>query len=349
MLELEAEDLNQLTEVLANIPKLDSQRGRRQMLELAGLSKIAPNIDISGSTSEAVGEIIRYLYKYGRLTYNNETLGLFLNTLKGTTGIEQQDYIDKLLNKYDMMLPIAAVPRIGHWRGRETPVSVYEKIIGENTLRPSAFLAEGLKVARSVVYIGVRSARGNFSGTGFMVAPDLVLTNNHVLANAEIVANALFRFNYEENFQGEGQQVSECRGKAGGVFHTNPTLDYSLVEVEGNPGQEWGWLPLAAKDVRVSDRVNIIQHPLGQPKQVSMQNNFVEYVGGNAVQYITSTMPGSSGSPVFNDNWEVVALHHAGGNIPEPTTGQRYYRNEGIWMGRIIADLPEELRNRLTH
>lgn len=245
------------------------------------------------------------------------------------------------------MLP--AAPSIGDWLGRETPASVYEKIIGENTLRPIAFLAQGLKVARSVVYIGVRTARGKASGSGFMVAPDLVLTNKHVLASAEIVPNALFRFNYEENFQGEAQPASEYRGKAGGIFHTNPALDYTLVEVEGEPGQEWGWLPLAARDVRVNSRVNIIQHPMGQPKQVSIQNNFVEYVDRNAIQYVTSTMPGSSGSPVFNDNWEVVALHHAGGNILEPTTGQRYYRNEGIWIGSILADLPEELRNIIAN
>ena len=346
---LEKEDRQQLITFLKDLDELKNEKSRLLMLKTAGLEEIATNIDVSGSPFIAVSQIVSYLYEYGRLTYDNETLGLFLNTLKGITGRQQQDYIDKLLNKYDMMTPIAAAPRIDDWRGQETPASVREKIIGENTLRPIAFLAEGLKVARSVVYIRVRTVEGNFSGTGFLVAQDLVLTNNHVLASAEVVANTLFRFNYQENFQGEAQSVSEYRGKAGGIFHTNPTLDYTLVEVEGEPGQEWGWLPLAGRDVRVNNRVNIIQHPLGQPKQVSMQNNFVQYVGGDAIQYITSTMPGSSGSPVCNDNWEVVALHHAGGKIPEPTTGDIYYRNEGIWIGSILEDLPEELRNRLTN
>ena len=95
--------------------------------------------------------------------------------------------------------------------------------------------------------------------------------------------------------------------------------------------------------VRRDNRVNIIQHPLGQPKQISLQNNFVQYVGGNVVQYVTSTLQGSSGSPVFNDAWEVVALHHAGGNISEPTTQQRYFRNEGTLIESILADLPSEL------
>jgi V8-like Glu-specific endopeptidase len=73
----------------------------------------------------------------------------------------------------------------------------------------------------------------------------------------------------------------------------------------------------------------------------------VEYIGGNVLQYVTSTNPGSSGSPVFNDEWQVVGLHHAGGQIPEPTTGRTYGRNEGILIQRILADLPSDLRQRV--
>lgn len=346
---LETEDQKQLIRVIKDIPELGSEPSRRQMLELAGLKELATHIDVSGSTFFGTNEIISYLSKLGRLTYENAVLGLFLNTLKEVTGIQQQEFIDKLLNKYNMMTPIATSPNIIQWRGKETPVSVQEKIIGENTLRPIAFLTEGLKVAKSVAYIEINTVDGKISGTGFLVTPSLVLTNNHVLPDSELVKNTLFRFNYEENFQGKAQQVSEYQGKIGGIFHTNEVLDYTLVEIEGELGKECGYLPLASRDIKVDQRVNIIQHPAGQPKKISMQNNFVQYVDKNVVQYITSTMPGSSGSPVFNNNWEVVALHHAGGNIPEPTTGKKYYRNEGIWIGRILQDLPEELKKLLAN
>ena len=73
----------------------------------------------------------------------------------------------------------------------------------------------------------------------------------------------------------------------------------------------------------------------------------VEYVGGNVVQYVTSTNPGSSGSPVLDDGWHVVGLHHAGGYIPEPTTGRFYSRNEGILISRILDDMPPEIRERI--
>ena len=349
MINLSVEDRKQLISLLKDLPELATERSRRQMLEDAGLGQLIPMLDLSGGAFVAISEIVNYLSKYGRLTYENETLGMFLNTLKGVTGIQQQQFLDRLLTTYDMMTPIAALPNISQWQGQETPTNIFEKIIGENTLRPIAFLAQGLKVARSVAYIGVRTSEESWSGSGFLVTSNLLLTNNHVIPNADVLTNTLFRFNYEENFFGEAQTPSEYRAKLNGIFHTNKDLDYTIVELEGEPGIKWGCLPLATKDIRRNSRVNIIQHPMGRPKEISFQNNFVEYVGGNAVQYVTSTLPGSSGSPVFNDGWEVVALHHAGGNMPEPTTQRRYFRNEGIWIGSILGDLPDKLKELLTN
>jgi V8-like Glu-specific endopeptidase len=42
-----------------------------------------------------------------------------------------------------------------------------------------------------------------------------------------------------------------------------------------------------------------------------MYHNVVTSVDNGKVQYMTDTQEGSSGSPVFNSNWEVVALHHS--------------------------------------
>jgi V8-like Glu-specific endopeptidase len=103
---------------------------------------------------------------------------------------------------------------------------------------------------------------------------------------------------------------------------------------------KWGFLKLKPIDIQLEDKVNIIQHPAGGPKQIAMNDNEVKYVDETVVQYITDTLPGSSGSPVFNDDWQVIALHHSGGNIPEPSTNSIHFRNEGIRIGAIIKDLP---------
>ncbi|MCK4825594.1 trypsin-like peptidase domain-containing protein, partial [bacterium] len=74
--------------------------------------------------------------------------------------------------------------------------------------------------------------------------------------------------------------------------------------------------------------------------QIAMNDNEVKYADETIVQYITDTLPGSSGSPVFNDNWQVIALHHSGGSIPEPSTNSIHFRNEGIRIGAVIKDIP---------
>jgi len=93
--------------------------------------------------------------------------------------------------------------------------------------------------------------------------------------------------------------------------------------------------------------VNIIQHPRGWPKMISVRNNILQYRTDRTLLYETDTEPGSSGSPVFNDTWELVALHHWGepfletkdenGN-PIPTQ-----INEGVRISAIYRDLEAKL------
>jgi V8-like Glu-specific endopeptidase len=148
---------------------------------------------------------------------------------------------------------------------------------------------------------------------------------------------------------GRDQVTKDYTAASHGFFRTNKVLDYTIFEVQGDPGKHdaWASLALRPRDLNPGERINIIQHPGGQPKQISMQNNIVEYIDGDVLQYVTATLPGSSGSPIFNDRWQVVGLHHAGGLIAEPTTGRFFNRNEGIVMGKILTDLPIEIRQEI--
>ncbi|MEH7811119.1 hypothetical protein [Bacillus toyonensis] len=47
---------------------------------------------------------------------------------------------------------------------------------------------------------------------------------------------------------------------------------------------------------------------------------------------------GSSGSPAFNNKWELLALHHAGGD--QDRNGM-WINNEGIVVSHIVNDLIE--------
>jgi V8-like Glu-specific endopeptidase len=341
MVNLDIKDQNQLIFLLKDVPELSTERSRLQILELSGLKKLAPMIDMSGNSFIAISEIVNYLSKYGCLNNNgSESLGMLLKTIKGFVGLEKQNILEELLIRYKM-LSIPECPIIEHWKGQETTEGILEKIIGENTLHPIAFLQRGLEVARSVAFV-------EGQGTGFLVSEDLFLTNNHVLPSSISLPNYTFCFNYENDFLGQAQPSEKYYAKSNGCFYTNEKLDYTLVQLDGKPGKKWGWLSLRGISIKIKDRVNIIQHPNGRPKEISFQNNFVEYLGGNVLQYTTATQEGSSGSPVLNNSWEVVALHHAGGTIPEPTTQQYYFRNEGILIEKILADLPSEIEELLN-
>jgi V8-like Glu-specific endopeptidase len=103
--------------------------------------------------------------------------------------------------------------------------------------------------------------------------------------------------------------------------------------------------------VKEHERVNIIQHPEGDPmKAVMTQNYVVRDMSNSRVQYVADTMEGSSGSPVFNRKWEVVALHHSGTPYPPEAVGEtlkkawkgRFRVNEGIPMRAILADFRDK-------
>jgi hypothetical protein len=62
--------------------------------------------------------------------------------------------------------------------------------------------------------------------------------------------------------------------------------------------------------------VNIVQHPRGEHKQVAFRNNLITAADATGVRYFTDTDEGSSGSPVSDDNWRVVALHRGALHAP---------------------------------
>ncbi|MFM7867038.1 MAG: trypsin-like serine peptidase, partial [Planctomycetaceae bacterium] len=99
----------------------------------------------------------------------------------------------------------------------------------------------------------------------------------------------------------------------------------------------------------------IIQHPRGEPQQICVrENRLLKYAAGEPwVWYQTDTVGGSSGSPVFNTSWDVVALHHQAvprvskNNVPLAKNGRPWtaamgdaaidwIANEGIRISSIL-------------
>lgn len=347
MIRLKYEDRNKLHGILEKLPIMGDYENRRQLLISAGLDEVIPQINLQGSSFVVASSIIEILESYGKVTFEHEALGCLINRLKSLIGVDNeiQAFLDHLLLDYSMMVPIKTLSKQPSWKIASSPEDTFEKIIGENTLRHVAFLQRGLQISKAVAYIEIEN---KWSGTGFMISSKFLITNNHVIHNEMFLPSTTFRFNYQLTFDGNPEIFKEYKAKDNGFFYTNPDLDYTIVELEQQPGNIWGFLSLKNNPkIFTNERVNIVQHPAGMPKQISFQNNFVAYIDSKIMQYYTSTMSGSSGSPVLNDRWQVVAIHHAGGMLSEPKTMRKYNRNEGVRISAILDDLPENIKQKL--
>jgi V8-like Glu-specific endopeptidase len=86
----------------------------------------------------------------------------------------------------------------------------------------------------------------------------------------------------------------------------------------------------------VGEYVNVVQHPNGEPKQLALRENQIVDELEDFLHYQTDTAPGSSGSPVFNDQWEAVALHHSG--VPRKDEQGRILTREGTPWTRDMGE-----------
>lgn len=349
MVNLEATDRKQILDLLIPLSILTNERGRDAVMVSANLEQVRSQVDLSGPSAVAIPLLINFLCTYGRLTYEHEALGRLLNTISDYVGLEEQNFIHSIITKYNLMTPAVETMLPVSSTITISKEDIFEQIIGENTLRPIAFLQQAIEASRSIAYIEVASNKGKWSGTGFMISSDLLLTNHHVLPDKSLLTECVFRFNYQEDILGNPMISKDYMAVKDGIYWSNQVLDYALIQIAENPGNEWGVLPIEFQLPFVNSRVNIIQHPHGLPKQVSIQNNFVKFVSPKKIHYITSTQKGSSGSPVLDNNWRVLALHHAGGWIPEENENLLYFRNEGISIKSIINDIPEEIKGNLGH
>ena len=233
--------------------------------------------------------------------------------------------------------PVVKGPDLPGWK-QDSVAETREKIMGaRSTLVPIAYFQIGLERSRSVV----RVKRGDGgSGSGFVTEGNLLITNNHVVPSKDEAAKAVVQFNYQKLPGGVDAPYEEAK-LLPETLSTSEADDWSAVKIDGELPARWGMLTLKKTSVKVGDNVNIIQHPGGGQKQISIFANVVMYVGEGRVQYLTDTLPGSSGSPVFDLHWNVVALHRSGGWITEPNapTKTTYYRNEGVSIDRVIDGL----------
>jgi V8-like Glu-specific endopeptidase len=257
--------------------------------------------------------------------------------------------------------------------------TIPEIVIGQDERLPIRFLERGIEVSRSVAKVLVTRVMGGVtqtssgsrvSGTGWMIAPGLLMTNHHVIEARDIrfetaASDSDFRAQAKTSdvWFGYHDDDSEHRDYAGWeLVHASRVLDYALLRSTtpsgaGQPLWDWGFLGVASDLPKLTKgfRLNIIQHPQGGPKRIAIRSNFYFDCYSTAeepfrMRYLTDTEPGSSGSPVFDDGWRVLALHHAAVAVPEGIYRGEVikYNNQGICIAAILKDLPAPIYREIA-
>jgi endonuclease G, mitochondrial len=70
--------------------------------------------------------------------------------------------------------------------------------------------------------------------SGFLIATDLLLTNHHVLPDAQTAGLTVAEFNYQVDWDGTMEPVRRFTCDPS-FFHNDQELDYAIVRVNGAP------------------------------------------------------------------------------------------------------------------
>ena len=207
--------------------------------------------------------------------------------------------------------------------------------------------------------------------TGFLVGKSYILTNLHVVDDKSKLSGLSAAFGYE----GE----SDLTNATSYLFDTkfwksakNNSLDYVLLKLAEEVDEKFPPISLNALDLvqicpRFSvqdinslhetgnlktttwetlqengirgDSVNLIQHPEGRSKEIVIFNNQLDTLYKDFLGYTSDALPGSSGSPLFNEHWELIGLHQAALLNVE---GKRVTGYLGIRMSSILVDLQSQ-------
>lgn len=239
-----------------------------------------------------------------------------------------------------------------------------ERTIHRDDSLPFSFVRGAQRVGQAVarlwvpVYAGSEPVRKDDGtplrafGTGWLAAPNLLMTNFHVinarrlgepaasLEERKLQATQMeVLFDYDDDgFEGHSARVA-------GIEAFDVGLDYALLRLSASVV---GRMPLNLSSKRIVVAgpeqylaVNIVQHPGGRPKRVAIRNNLIHRAEYPRVQYYTDTEAGSSGSPVCDDSWEVVALHCSW----QAVTGVKFqgrptgWVNQGTQMAAVLDHL----------
>jgi len=239
-----------------------------------------------------------------------------------------------------------------------------ERVLGRDSFVNFQWYSTGVARCRAVACIEQDGGQGQGIGTGFVLKGSalygpfgdelLLLTNAHVVSNDPQIKGALRPEEALISFQANASSSeTNPRYRVKKILWSSPPdqLDTTLVQLD-TPVTGIDPYPIANALPAISDddhqRAYIIGHPSGGTLSFSIHDNVLLDHEVPLLHYRTPTEGGSSGSPVFNQQWKLIGIHHKGGEHMRKLNGKAgtYAANEGIWIKSIIDTIGTELSAR---
>ncbi|MDQ1899323.1 trypsin-like peptidase domain-containing protein [Paracoccus sp. WLY502] len=254
----------------------------------------------------------------------------------------------------------------------EKPKTRLERLVRENSAFTdiATFLARLSALEGQTCRIELSGSPPRAIGTGFLVGPDLVMTNQHVIEGLEKGTRMICRFDYLVDAGGVQVRAGAAVPVADdwlvraqppdpsdeSLEETDPpapeNLDFALIRLaqpvgemprdgeEGPDNPPRGWIAIdPALQAGEGDDLFILQHPEGAPLKLGVGRLTALHGNGLRWRHDVATEGGSSGSPVFNRELALIGLHHAG----DPNYFRIALFNQAIPIARIVHWLQDKV------
>lgn len=296
-----------------------------------------------------------------RLSDGTVPLAIWLqNAIEQLSDIDKSNAFSHALD--DLTTQVSGAKPIANPSDVPKALTVNEAIVHRDDMVSYGFLSAGKTAGESVARLQVPryenampviQADGEpeiHQGTGWLLAADLMITNHHVVnarkdgeGNAALADLEIQAQKTSIHFDFDAQTVRGSTSAVAKLEAFDPVLDYAVLRLAQPVNRKP--MVLNREKIEIANdsyvAVNIIQHPYGGPKKVALRNNLIYDSKFPQVRYFTDTEHGSSGSPVFNDSWQVVALHRASAFVDDIKFQGRLvgWVNEGTQVSALLEDL----------
>ena len=293
-------------------------------------------VDAPGTDAFELGSTLRQLVEVWRLDARSEPGARMLPLLRA-----------KLLTREGGQVIVSAAEVDRSALEKVDSSASHEKVFGAERFQSLRWFKEALERCRAVARVEDEYEEG--IGTGFLLEGDVLKASfPHVvlMTNAHVIPEGISAENAYITFRGLDSPGEVARFRVERILWSSSSkeLDATVLVLATTPP---GIIPcpVAVKppplDGIPPPRAFLVGHPRGglQP-MFSIQDNLMLDYDDVKVHYRAPTEPGSSGSPVFDRYWKLIALHHAGSEeMPRLHGGGTYQANEGIWIGKIKESL----------